>query len=86
MVRTTLYKERHDKVLYQVVLVLTCRYMIDLPEIGTLRVGRFGYFSTLNPTDSQMDMVHLVYAKRREHVYILEVACAWEPLVLKRVW
>lgn len=86
MVQTTLYKERHDKVLYQVVLVLTCRYMIDLPEVGTLREGRFGYFSTLNPTDNQMDMVHLVYAKRRELVYILEVACAWEPLVLKRVW
>ena len=95
----TLYKERHDRVLYQIVRMLAAKYGIVLPD--DLKWGLAGWkgVGVLNgrdlklvidvsvPTDRQLSATRsdlIVYSWCTKRISILEVACAWELLVIVR--
>ena len=95
----TLYKERHDRVLYQVVRMLAVKYGIVLPDDLKWGPVRWKGVGVLNgrdlklvinvsvPTDKQLSAKKpdlIVYSQRTKHIAILEVACAWYPLVIVR--
>ena len=95
----TLYKQRHDRVLYQVLLALCRKFKITIPDsmkwgasgwsgVGVLESSEVKMLLDVStPTDRMIterrpDLVVFLYATRC--AYILEVACAWDPLVVER--
>ena len=95
----TMDKERHDKVLYQVVRTLAGKFGIVLPSDLQWGPARWKGVCVLEgkdvklvidvsvPTDRQLSATRpdlVVYSWRTKHIFILEVACAWEPLVHAR--
>ena len=95
----TLYKERHDRVLHQIIRMLAAKHDILLPSdlqwaparwkgVGILeRKDLKLYIDISVPMDQQLSATRLdlvVYSWHTKVISILEVACAWEPLVLVR--
>ena len=95
----TLYKERHDRVLYQIVRMLAAKFDIVLPSdlqwglagwkgVGVLEGKNLKFVIDISvPTDQQLSATRpylIVYSWRTKCIFILEVACAWEPLVIVR--
>ena len=95
----TLYKQRHDRVLYQMVLMLCKKHNITVPE--SLRWGPSGWdgVAVLEgsevrlvvdlsiPTDRQLTERRpdlVAYYRELRRIVIYEVACAWEPLIEER--
>ncbi len=95
----TLIKERHDRVLYQVVLAFARQYSIKLPEwmtwgydgwagVGELKNDKVKLVVDVSiPTESILterrpDLILHHSPSRR--AFTIEVACAWEPLILER--
>ena len=95
----TLYKERHNKVLYQIVRMLTAKFDIVLPNdlqwglagwkgVGVLEGKDMKLVIDVSiPMDRQLSATRpdlIVYSWRTKCIFILEVACAWEPLIIVR--
>ena len=95
----TLYKERHDRVLYQLVLMLCRKYGISLPEalkwgpsgwdgVAVLESDEVKFTVDLSiPTDRQMTERRpdlIAYFRETRRIVIFEIACAWEPLIEER--
>ena len=93
----TLYKERHDRVLYQVVLALMRKYSIKPPEwmkwsfsgwagVGVLLGDQVKLVVDVStPTERQLRERRpdlIVYDYASRRALIFEVACAWEPLII----
>ena len=95
----TLYKERHDRVLYKLVLALCRRHTIRVPERLKWRGDGWSGVAILEgenlklcidisiPTDRQMKERRpdlIVFDKSEKRISIFDVACAWEPLLIER--
>ena len=90
----SLYKERHDRILYQVVLTLAsaCRVPVldsmrkqRIPGTGVLEKGGVKLVVDRNiPTDRQLKQRRpglVVFFACRKSILIFEVACCWDTLV-----
>ena len=95
----SLYKARHDKILYQVVLMLSEVYKISLPKSMTWTLTRWSRMGMLegNGVKLKVDLsipTDWVLTERRpdlialfsetSRMVVMEVACAWDPLVRER--
>ena len=94
----SLYKDRHDRVLYQLVKGVAEALKLTLPKWlrapnGAVRGGVVGppekqlLIDQCIPTDKQMESRRpdlAVRLKAEKRWIIFEVACAWEPTVEKR--
>ena len=96
----TLYKDRHDRVLFQLLLHLCKKFAITIPRKLTVNVRRgietpisFGnadvrfQWDICIPTDRFLRDRRpdlVVYLKRLRTLVIFEMACAWEPLIKER--
>ena len=95
----TLYKQRHDRVLYQLMLMLCKKHSITVPE--SLKWGPSGWdgVAVLEgsevrlvvdlsiPTDRQLTERRpdlVAYYRELGRIVIYEIACAWEPLIEDR--
>ena len=95
----TLHKERHDRVVYRLMLALAAKYQLAVPQ--GLRWGPDGWngVAVLEgpdaklsvdlsiPTDKQLTARRpdlVAYLCKEKVIVIFEVACAWEPLVNER--
>ena len=99
MMNFTLHKQRHDRVVLQLLLALCRRFDLRLPPsllwrsntwtgVGIVQNSRAKVELDLtHPTDQRTeahrpDLVLTIHDRRE--IWILEVACAWEPLILER--
>lgn len=95
----TLYKARHDRVLYQVVLALAKKHCLSLPNnmlwtvngwhgVGVVENTEWKLSIDIsNPTIQAMTERRpdlLVFDKSQRQITIIEIACAWDPLVSER--
>ena len=95
----TLYKARHDRILYQLVLVLSEGYKIPIPEsmrwtltgwsgTGVLEANGVKLKVDLSiPTDRALTERRpdlIAFFSESRRIVIFEVACAWDPLVRER--
>lgn len=95
----TLYKTRHDRVLYQLVLAYARRYNIKIPDsmrwyttgwrgVGVLESDEAKLLIDVSmPTDRQLEERRpdlILEIKGSKTILILEVAVAWDPLVIER--
>ena len=93
----SLYKERHDRILYQVILALASAYRVPVPEdmrkqripgTGVLEGGGVKMVvDRPTPTDRQLrecrpDLV--AYFASHRGITIFEIACSWDRLVVER--
>ena len=95
----TLLKTRHDRILYQILLTLARKYGLTIPGalkynsqewsgVGVLENDDAKLLVDVSiPTDRQLvarrpDLI--LHHKGSKKIWILEVACAWEPLVKER--
>ena len=96
----SLYKTRHDRILYQLVLMLSQNYGIPLPEsmkwklgagwIGTGVLEKGGVKLSVDlcvPTDRELTERRpdlIAYLSEDRRIVIFEIACAWDSLVVER--
>ena len=86
----TLYKTEHDRILYQVVLMLSDVYKITFPEsrrwtlTGWSGTGVCDLYASRDRalTKCRPDLIALFSENRR--MAIFEVACIWDPLMHER--
>ena len=95
----TVHKERHDRVLYQVVRALSKRWGLTMPD--SLRWGTEGWngvaclensdvklaIDVSVPTDRELTARRpdlISYSKGDKRIHIFDVAVAWEPLLPER--
>ena len=95
----SLYKERHDRVVYRLMLALCKKLTIKVPDsmkwsidgwkgVAALEGGEAKLLVDLTiPTDRQLEERRpdlVLFLKRQRKIVVLEVAVAWEPLVVER--
>ncbi len=95
----TLIKERHDRVLYQVVLAFARQFSIILPEwmtwgydgwagVGVLKNDKVKLVVDVSiPTESILTERRpdlVLHHSPSRRAFLFEVACAWKPLILER--
>lgn len=95
----TLYKSRHDRVLFQVVRSLASAFNLSIPNhliwtttgwtgVGVLENEKVKLtIDVSNPTIAVMterrpDLI--VYLKEAKRILVMEIACAWDPLLEAR--
>ena len=93
-----LYKQRHDRVLYQIFRALCCKFKITIPDsmkwgssgwsgvgfLESLEVKLLLDVSTLTDRMIIERRLDLVFLYATKCAYILVVACGWDPLVVER--
>ena len=95
----TLYKARHDRVLYQIVLLLSDVYKIPFPESMRWTVTGWSGVGVLegngvklkvdmcSPTDRALHERRpdlVAFFSETRQVVVMDVACAWDPLIRER--
>ena len=95
----TLHKQRHDRVLYRLVVKMCNELKVTVPEglrwgpsgwdgVAVLESPKYKLVVDLTiPTDNNITERRpdlLIHDKDKKVISILEVACAWEPLVRER--